>query len=368
MNGEKSMNLAMVRLYCGESGQIGYYNMQELGLAKALVKNGMKVFILLLNTEISEIKEEYISKNITIVYVPAKKIANHGLFNCKIFLDYKIDIVHLQSDNQIFAPQVMKFCKNHGIECYNYVGTLYSDSSNAFKRKVMNFVSNRNVRYFKKFTTFSKTPTVQKQLEMKDVDAKVVPVGLDIDIIPNIRESKEGLRIRFGFPIEKKILIFVGRLENYKKPLDAIELIKNLSDDYVLIIIGKGSLKGTMFSKIEEYDVKAKIRYIEAVPNNEIHEYYKLSDFFVNFNDKEIFGMSILEAMYQECVVIAKDAPGPSFIIENGISGFIVNNLEDMIALVNYLPSEIGWNAHNRIISKFNWTTTAAVLFHTSTV
>lgn len=75
-----------------------------------------------------------------------------------------------------------------------------------------------------------------------------------------------------------------------------------------MIIIGKGSLKGTMFSKIEEYDVKAKIRYIEAVPNNEIHEYYKLSDFFVNFNDKEIFGMSILEAMYQECVVIAKDA------------------------------------------------------------
>ena len=45
------MNLAMVRLYCGESGQIGYYNMQELGFAKAIVKNGMKVFIILLNNE-----------------------------------------------------------------------------------------------------------------------------------------------------------------------------------------------------------------------------------------------------------------------------------------------------------------------------
>lgn len=353
------MNLAMVRLYCGESGQIGFYNMQELGLAKALVKHGLNVYIMILNNKIHEVKEERISTNITIVYVPAKKIANHGLFNCKILLEYHIDIVHLQSDNQIYAPYVMKFCENQDIECYNYVGTLYTDSSNIIKRKVMNLVTIRNAKYFKKFTTFAKTPTVQKQLEFKNVEAKVVPVGLDIDIIPDIKESKEELRVKMGLPVEKKILIFVGRLENYKKPFDAIKLIKSLNDDYILIMIGKGSLKDAIFEKIKEYDIEEKILYFEALPNNEIHEYYKLSDFFVNFNDKEIFGMSILEAMYQECVVIAKEAPGPSFIIENGISGYIVNHLEDMATLVNNLPPEIGRNAYERIISKFNWNVAA---------
>lgn len=358
------MNLAIVRLYCGKSGQKDFYNLQELGLAKALVNYGIKVYIIMLDDKIREKKEEFISQDITIVYVPSKKIANHGLFNCKILLEYDIDIVHLQSDNQIFAPHVMKFCKSYGIECYNYVGTLYSDSSNIIKRKLMNLVSIRNAKYFKLFTTFVKTPDVQKQLEIKNIEAKVVPVGLDIDIIPNINESKEELRVRLGFPVEKKILIFVGRLENYKKPFDAIEFIKSLNDEYILIIIGKGSLKDAIFAKIKEYNIEEKIRYFEAVPNKEIHEYYKLSDFFVNFNDKEIFGMSILEAMYQECVVIAKEAPGPSFIIENGVSGFIVNNSEDMANLVSYLPSEIGRNAHNRIISKFNWNVAAADIYN----
>ena len=362
------MNLAMVRLYCGESGRLSYYNMQELGFAKAIAKCGIRVFILFLNHESREIQEEYISKNITIVHVPAKKIFNHGFFNTNLLLEYQIDVVHLQSDNQIYAPHVMKFCKNKDIKCYNYVGTFYTDSSNVIKRKVMNFVSNRNAKYFKKFTTFVKTPVVQKQLQLKGVEAKVIPVGLDIDIIPDIKESKEELRVKLGFPGDKKILIFVGRLETYKKPFDAIELIKSLNNEYILIMIGKGSLKDAIFEKIKQYDIEEKIRYFEAVPNKEIHEYYKLSDFFMNFNDKEIFGMSILEAMYQECVVIAKDAPGPSFIIENGISGYIVNDLEDMTSLANHLPSEIGRNARNRIITKFNWNAAATVIYHTSIV
>lgn len=31
------MKLGIIRLYMGESGKVGYYNIQELGLAKALI-------------------------------------------------------------------------------------------------------------------------------------------------------------------------------------------------------------------------------------------------------------------------------------------------------------------------------------------
>lgn len=361
----KDMKFAMVRLYCGKSGQLGYYNLQELGLAKALVKQNceVQVYIMILDDQIKKLKEEKILSDITIVYIPAKSIGNHGFFNCNILRKYKIDVVHLQSDNQIYAPHVMKFCKKKNIKCYNYVGTFYSDSSNVVKRKAMKMISNRNARYFKKYTTFSKTPAVQKQLKNKNIESEIIPVGLDVDIIPKIKESKEELRVRLGFPVEKKILVYVGRLENYKKPIEAIELINKLNEEYILIMIGRGSLKAAVLEQIRKYDIGNKVFYLETVPNKEIHEYYRLSDFFVNFNDKEIFGMSILEAMYQECVVIVKEAPGPSFIIEDGVSGFVVNSLEDMVSSMNYVPSKIGRNAKHRIISKFNWTDSAATIY-----
>lgn len=356
------MNLAMVRLYCGNSGQIGYYNSQELGLAKALVKYGIQVYIMILNDKIKKIDEEIVSPNITVIYIPAKSIGNHGFFNCDNLMKYKIDVVHLQSDNQIYAPHVMKYCKKQNIKCYNYVGTFYSDSSNILKQKIMNLVSNRNARYLKKFTTFSKTPTVQKQLERKNVKSKVVPVGLDIEIIPTIKESKEELRVRLGFPVDKNILLYVGRLENYKKPFDAIELIKKVNDEYILIMIGEGSLKDAISEKVKRYCIEDKVIYIDSIPNKYIHEYYKLSDFFVNFNDKEIFGMSILEAMYNECIVIANTAPGPSYIIEHNISGYLTNSLNEMIFYIKNSNSEISLNARKRIMGNFTWDNSGKII------
>ena len=39
------MNWAIVELYCGESGKLGYYNSQELGLARALALKNINVTI-----------------------------------------------------------------------------------------------------------------------------------------------------------------------------------------------------------------------------------------------------------------------------------------------------------------------------------
>ena len=35
------MKLGIIRLYVGESGKVGYYNIQEIGLAKSLAKKGI---------------------------------------------------------------------------------------------------------------------------------------------------------------------------------------------------------------------------------------------------------------------------------------------------------------------------------------
>lgn len=359
------INLAIMELYCGKSGKIGFYNSQEIGLAKALVNYNFNVTVVYPVHGLSEIEEERLDKYITILKIPAFIIGSHAFYNLEFLLKRKIQVVHLDSDNQAYAPSVMKFCKKHNIIFYNYIGTIFSDTENVLKKKVMDIISYRNIKYYKKSKVFAKTPYVQQQLMDRGVKSvQVIPVGLDTSIIPEILTSKKQLREKLNLPVDKKILIFVGRLDSYKKPLEAIELINNLDNNYYLVIIGDGTLKNHVLTKINEYDLKEKLRYIEAIPNKDIHEFYKASDFFVNFNDKEIFGMSILEAMYQGCVVVAKHAPGPNFIIEDKVSGYLVTSVEEFITAIQKDNDVISKNANKRIVQSFTWSKSAKLFYN----
>ncbi|WP_415337208.1 glycosyltransferase family 4 protein [Clostridium perfringens] len=202
----------------------------------------------------------------------------------------------------------------------------------------------------------------RKKLQKKGcTKTRVIPVGLDLDSIPPI----EFIDYEFIEKLEAnkyKILLFVGRLEEYKKPMEFIELmnfINKNSNEYKAILIGNGSLKNKVYEKIKEYSLENSISIIEKVENNQIHKYYKVSSAFINMNDKEIFGMSILEAMYQGCPVVAHNAPGPNDIISSGKSGIIVDNYDkekwlDAIKIAT-TNDEFRVNAKKRIINELNW-------------
>ena len=101
--------------------------------------------------------------------------------------------------------------------------------------------------------------------------------------------------------------------------------------------------------------MEEQVRYIEAIPNTEIHRYYKAADCFVNFNPQEIFGMSILEALYQECPVVAKHAPGPDSIVEDGVCGYLCSTLEEMCESISKITPEMGVKGRDRVKMKFSW-------------
>ena len=144
------MNWAILELYCGESGKLGYYNSQELGLARALSAKGISVTIVYPIKGLEQIEVQEAEPRIFVLRVPCRNLGVHAFYNLSFLMDRNIDVVHLDSDNQMYAPSVMKFCKKNGIFFYNYVGTIYSDTENTLKRQVLNIVSKRNIRYFKK--------------------------------------------------------------------------------------------------------------------------------------------------------------------------------------------------------------------------
>lgn len=348
---------AILELYCGESGKIGFYNSQELGLARALAEKGIETTIVYPVKGLEKEEEQQPEPGITILRIPCRAVGIHAFYHLNFLPERGIEVVHLDSDNQMYAPEVMKFCKKHGILFYNYVGTVYSDTDKVWKKRLMNLISDRNIRYFKKYGVVAKTEAVRSMLQKRGVEeVPVIPVGLDVTQICHADCGRRELREQMGLPREKKLLLFVGRLEAYKRPMAALELLEKLDESYMLVMIGNGSMSGELESRIRERGLQQRVIRKEQVPNVEMFRYYSAADYYVNFNTHEIFGMSILEAMYQGCIVIARKAPGPEEIIEDGRSGFLCDSDEEMVQrIAGNIPEQMPEWAKKRIVSAFTW-------------
>ena len=356
------MRLGIVRLYNGASGIKGYYNSQELGAARIMKELGYEVFIFIPTPGIKESYSDKEEDNISTIYIPARTIGVHSRFDWSILKEYDIDVVQLGADNQIFAPDIISYCDKNHILIYLYIGVTESDTNSKIKKIIFSLLFKRNIRSYKKHMCFAKTPTVIMQLEAYGIKKTgLAPVGLDVESIHDIEQNKSALRKKLNIPADKTVLLFVGRMDSYKSPLEAISLLKNLSDENYLIMIGDGGLYRTITKEIEQQGLATGIRQIRQLPNRDVQEYYVASDYFLNFNTKEIFGMSILEAMYHGCHVLAYHAPGPDYIIEHGISGSLCNSISEMQAIIENKTMLDPDDIKLRVFKDFVWNKTGKI-------
>ena len=355
----KNRKVVILSLYTGESGKEGFYNNQAIGIAKAYEKKGYVSYVVNLCKDKKNVEIKVLTETIFCMQVPAKTFGVHGV--CKLGFLKEIDasLVHLNADNQFYVPRVIKWCKKNGIPIYSYVGTIESDTNNAIKRFLMRLFVKRNLKCFSYTPTFCKTISVLEQLKSRGImEARLAPVGLDVSIVPQIKENKQEIRKALRLPLEKTIVLFVGRLEGYKRPEDAVWLLEKLNDDYHLVMIGSGSKRNDIIKEIKARDVSKRITLLDEMPNEEIHKYYKAADCLINVNEKEIFGMCILEAMYHGCPVVARHAAGPDQIIRNGENGYLCSTLEEMVEKIQMVDTTQGVAACKWICENFSWDST----------
>ena len=103
----------------------------------------------------------------------------------------------------------------------------------------------------------------------------------------------------------------------------------------------------------------ARCRMIPQLPNESVHVYYHACDAFVNLNDQEIFGMSLLEAMFAGCPPVARHAPGPDLIIEDGLRGWLCSTGPQLAEALGRITPEMGAAAQRRINEHFLWQNSA---------
>lgn len=357
------MRIGIVDLYCGQSGKEGYYNSQEIGLAKAFAHLGNDCIIFKPDIEGHITQEERVTENVLLVSVPAKNLGVHSRFSWKILLKYQLDMVQINSDNQIFAPELSRFCKQHKIRQYHYLGTTGSDAATGMKAGIMKLLYKRNIAMLKRVPCFAKTQSVKNRLKSIGIEKiELAPVGLDLAVIPDVENDKDQLRKQLHLQQNRRLILYVGRMEAYKHPLEAVDLMKTLPENYDMVMIGTGTMDNLVKEKIETYGFTQRVKRICQVPNQEIHKYYRAADYFVNFNPNEIFGMSILEAMWQGCTVIAYHAPGPDFILKDKNVGYLIDNLTDMRNVLVKNEKVNSKYEREYIKTQFTWEKTAEII------
>ena len=347
-------------------GQKGFYNSQEIGLAKALSKNFESVEVYKLVSIGQEEKTENICDNAIMHFAPAKNSGINGLIDTEI-LDKSLDALIHFSDTQFSVPKVYKFCKKNTIQYIPYIGVVESHSTSKLKQLITNLLFKKNLAVYRRCLCCVKTPTIQQKLMDMGVENSVVtPVGLDTDLLRKDYEdcSTTDLKKKYGYNAEDKVLLFIGRLIEEKQPIRMIEILSEIrkkNQSYKLLMVGTGELKTAVEKKIKELDLINDVQMIDRIPNSDIWELYRFAGAFVNLNRQEIFGMAILEAMYYGCKVVAWEAPGPNLIIENGKSGFLVNRHQVLLNCIidGKLNEE---DIHRRIVDCFTWEQVAKIM------
>ena len=132
-----------------------------------------------------------------------------------------------------------------------------------------------------------------------------VPNGVDYARF-NISDkaTKTDFRTQLGLPVNKHILLWVGRLHRSVKGTDRVERIAGLlPDNMVLVVVGNGTEYEGMQERCKSLVDSGAMVMVgsTSIPEN----YYQSADSFLFTSHREAFGLVILEAAFSGLPILA---------------------------------------------------------------
>ena len=362
------MNILIIRS-SADKVNINSYNLQEIGIARALVKKGHNCDIVYY-TNSSKLEYEYINvedKKITIYWCPAIKVLNNAiyidLFKNKFLSKY--DIIQTSEYNQIMTYLLGKFTKKPIIL---YHGP-YKDLRIAKLNRIYDSLFLKSICK-NTDAVISKSVLAEKYLREKGFEnINTIGVGLDIDRFKN-SEGNYNPYEELGINQDSRILLYIGRLEerrNIKFILEVFKYVleaeKNQTIKLVLIGEGRHEDKESYFKYAKKLNIVDNIVYIPRMEQSKLKSIYEVSDLFLLPTKYEIFGMVLLESMYFGLPVITSINGGSLTIIEDNENGIIIDEFDvklwsDSILKIlndNELRNKLKINSQNTIKNKYTW-------------
>lgn len=327
------MKILIVRTF-PDKLNLNSYNVQEVGLAKALVKKGHVCDIVLYNGKEKKWIQEYrfvadgCEFGFKIYWMQGWEFLKNGFMSSVKNIIPQYDVIQVHEYDQIMSWMLYTKQKKPTVI---YHGPYFDEFAKGYNLKCKLFDTLfLPIRKYKNVLAISKSTLATEFLQKKGFqNVTTVGVGLNTDNFGNDTEFD----ISDEFVYINKQILYVGKLEERRNLYFLIEVFRKLKEkdsEYKFIIIGNGEkeYKDRFLDSIKEEIKSGSIEYHEKLQQRELVKYYKNSSFFLLASQYEIFGMVLLEAMYFGTPVISSLNGGSCTLIENGYNGYVMEEFD----------------------------------------
>lgn len=186
----------------------------------------------------------------------------------------------------------------------------------------------------------------------------VTPFGVDVNLFKKNEERYYSERPVIG------IIKYLKSEYNIPLLIKAFAIAcKKVSTKPLLHIYGSGPLKEELILLCKALDVYDDVTFYDTIPNQEVPKALNTMDIFVNSSFVESFGVNIVEAMACELPVVATPCPGPKEVIDNRITGIVLNDwcenelAEELSELLENptLREKYGKAGRQKVLRDYDW-------------
>ncbi len=253
----------------------------------------------------------------------------------KIFKENKFDVIYYMSPNASMYAALGGWLAKVPVRVYSQTGIRYVSFS-GIKRSIF--------RLIEKFTCmFSTCIKAQSPKNMqfaieeklcKEDKISVVGIGgttgvllKQCDAFEHDKTKKE-FREKYGIPTNAFLFGYVGRVNADKGIGELLEAFENVQANYSdtwLVLVGMIDDANPISEEQMRYAKNnQRIVFTDNVQANQVYQHMAMFDVLVHPTYREGFGKVLQEAMGMSLPIITTNVPGPSEVVENGVSGILV--------------------------------------------
>jgi glycosyltransferase involved in cell wall biosynthesis len=250
----------------------------------------------------------------------------------------KLDIIHVQSLFPVsrYGRRQARKLKIPLVMTYHTLIEEYAHYIPFFKKPTQNFLIklSRNFANSCDQIVTPSSPMKEKLLEYGvSKPIEIIPTGIRIEDFKTTDPEK--LKRKYNIDLDKKILLYAGRIAEEKNLPFLIQAYKKIIDQYPkvhLLIVGDGPDKGKIEKEVKSLELEKNVTFAGFLDREEITKVYGAIDIFTFPSKTETQGIVVAEAMAGGNPAIAVNEMGPTEIIEDGKNGYLVPDNETVFA------------------------------------
>lgn len=201
-------------------------------------------------------------------------------------------------------------------------------------------------------------------------NVETLELGVDTGVFFPDAERGKSARRRLGWPEDRQVLLYVGRLNPDKNVRRLLETFSRLHGRFPhrfhLAVIGDGMLRGSLQRLAEETSAVSWLPYCNGP--GELADIYRAADLFVHPGVKETFGLVTLESQACGTPVVGIRGTFMDAINFSGLHNWSSDDSEESLAdailtAASGDPRASGLLAAASVSAKYDWQSVFARLF-----